>query len=178
MGGVWYRDGIMVVQADVPPGQVDLDSHFWIPTGHRPLPDFRSLHPQIGMMWYIIIYIWYGSPKIWMIWWLDHLWITYDQADLEKIPEPLSKDSGGCGFIGPELLQRLTAQLTQLPRQRRQQTTSLQVRIFGPRVGVLKGVLTLKHGIQTIQYPAPGMTWEMSSWWCWCQILVSVDRCG
>lgn len=75
-------------------------------------------------------------------------------ADLEKIPEPLSKDSGGCGFIGPELLQRLTAQLTQLPRQRRQQTTSLQVRIFGPRVGVLKGVLTLKHGIQTIQYPA------------------------
>lgn len=74
-------------------------------------------------------------------------------ADLEKIPEPLSKASGGCGFIGPALLQQLTAQLT-LPKARRQQTTSLQVRVFGPRVGVLKGVLTLKPGIQGIQYPA------------------------
>ena len=74
MGGVWYRDGIMVVQADVPPGQVDLDSHFWIPTGHRPLPDFRSLHPQIGMMWYIIIYIYdMDHPRYG---WYDD-WITY-----------------------------------------------------------------------------------------------------
>ena len=74
---------------------------------------------------------------------------------MEKIPEPLSKASGGCGFIGPALLQQLTAQLT-LPKARRQQTTSLQVRVFGPRVGVLKGVLTLKPGIQGIQYPAAG----------------------
>lgn len=131
----------------------------WIPN-HIPqysiiFPDSRrSLghESQIWMMW-----ITYMSPRS------RHdesqIWITYDpQADLEKISEPLSKHSGGCGFIGPELLQRLTAQLSHLPRQRRQQTTSVQVRIFGPRVGVLKGLLTLTHGIQSIQYPAPGMT--------------------
>lgn len=33
--------------------------------------------------------------------------------------------------------------------------TSVQVRIFSPGLGVLKGMLTLKEGIEKIQYLAP-----------------------
>lgn len=67
----------------------------------------------------------------------------------EDIPEPQpSTESGGCGFIPQELLYGLVA-----GRPNADRITSIQVRIFGPRLGVLKGMLTLRRNIQKIQLP-------------------------
>ncbi|CAE7326310.1 RDR2 [Symbiodinium sp. CCMP2592] len=67
----------------------------------------------------------------------------------EDIPEPQpSTESGGCGFIPQELLYELVA-----GRPHASSITSIQVRIFGPRLGVLKGLLTLRRNIQKIQLP-------------------------
>ena len=42
----------------------------------------------------------------------------------------------------------------------------MQVRIFSPGLGVLKGMLTLKEGIDKIQYPAPGIRQTAGFWGC------------
>eukprot|EP00439_Symbiodinium_sp_Y106_P066823 s80_g10.t4 len=61
----------------------------------------------------------------------------------EDIPEPQpSTESGGCGFIPQELLYELVA-----GRPHASSITSIQVRIFGPRLGVLKGLLTLRRSL-------------------------------
>jgi len=67
----------------------------------------------------------------------------------EDIAEPQpSKESGGCGFIPRKLLQELVIGCAKPAK-----ITSIQVRVYGPRLGVLKGVLTLKEGIDKIQLP-------------------------
>eukprot|EP00913_Durusdinium_trenchii_P002975 g2756.t1 len=80
-----------------------------------------------------------------------HVVSGFTAANLEAIPEPLTKASGGCGFINQRDLQRLTEHLG-TRTEKFKAATSVQVRIFGARVGVLKGVLTLKEGIEKIQF--------------------------
>lgn len=52
------------------------------------------------------------------------------EANLEAIPEPLTKASGGCGFINQRDLQRLTEHLG-TRTEKFKAATSVQVRIFG-----------------------------------------------
>ncbi|CAK9096283.1 unnamed protein product [Durusdinium trenchii] len=85
-----------------------------------------------------------------------HVVSGFTAANLEAIPEPLTKASGGCGFINQRDLQRLTEHLG-TRTEKFKAATSVQVRIFGARVGVLKGVLTLKEGIEKIQFAKESM---------------------
>eukprot|EP00435_Cladocopium_sp_Y103_P047371 s776_g13.t2 len=80
-----------------------------------------------------------------------HVVSSFTAADFEAIDEPLTKASGGCGFINQRDLRRLTEHLG-TRTEKFKAATSVQVRIFGARVGVLKGVLTLKEGIEKIQF--------------------------
>jgi hypothetical protein len=70
-------------------------------------------------------------------------------SDFELIEEPQpTQDAGGCGFISDEMLLQL---LGDTPANRR--VSSIQVRIYGPQLGVVKGMLRRKPGIQKIQLP-------------------------
>eukprot|EP00854_Cymbomonas_tetramitiformis_P021506 gene21506-25865_t len=70
-------------------------------------------------------------------------------ADFELIPEPQpSEESGGCGFIPEDLLIELLG--GRAPAKR---ATTVQVRIVAPHLGVYKGILCRKRGIEKIQLP-------------------------
>jgi len=70
-------------------------------------------------------------------------------SDFVMIPEPQpSEDSGGCGFIGEDMLAELLSK--QHPKSYRRVTT-IQVRIVAPALGIFKGVLCKKQGISGIQ---------------------------
>ncbi|CAK9097162.1 unnamed protein product [Durusdinium trenchii] len=59
-----------------------------------------------------------------------HVVSGFTAANLEAIPEPLTKASGGCGFINQRDLQRLTEHLG-TRTEKFKAATSVQVRIFG-----------------------------------------------
>jgi hypothetical protein len=79
----------------------------------------------------------------------------------ERIDEPLTEESGGCGFIPSRMLEQLLAEGKERVPIAAKRATNVQVRIFITRVGaspddlggVWKGVLTAKPGIDKIQLP-------------------------
>jgi RNA dependent RNA polymerase len=66
--------------------------------------------------------------------------------DLEEIPELAHE---GCGFIPVQFVHRLFG--SGIVGRR---TFALQVRILAPKLGLFKGMLIVKHGIQRIQLPS------------------------
>mmetsp|Transcript_75529 Transcript_75529/g.179418 ORF Transcript_75529/g.179418 Transcript_75529/m.179418 type:complete len:766 (-) Transcript_75529:25-2322(-) len=83
-----------------------------------------------------------------------HLVNTFFSNEMEVLPleaEPQpSKESGGCGFIPEHMVSRLRAgSRGRVPRG----STSFQVRILAPKLGLFKGMLTVKPGIDRIQLP-------------------------
>lgn len=78
----------------------------------------------------------------------------------ELIDEPLTAESGGCGFIPEELLiELLRCGKERIPIAAKR-ATSIQVRIIivvkdtpGAPGGIFKGMLTAKAGISKIQLP-------------------------
>ncbi|CAJ1388393.1 unnamed protein product [Effrenium voratum] len=75
--------------------------------------------------------------------------VCWRRADIfEWITEPVdSAASGGCGFISLHLLRDLVGKAAGVS------VTSVQVRVVGPQLGVIKGLLTWKPGIDVIQVP-------------------------
>ena len=70
-------------------------------------------------------------------------------AQFETIDEPQpTEESGGCGFIPSEMLLSLLGGTAEARR-----TTAIQVRIVIPRLGIFKGELCRKRGIERIQLP-------------------------
>ena len=69
-------------------------------------------------------------------------------SDFDRIKEPQSENGDymgdGCGFIGIEMLRELLGGT--LDKQ-----LAIQVRVFGPQLGVYKGMLCVKEGIKKIQ---------------------------
>lgn len=73
--------------------------------------------------------------------------------DIELIEENISKVNGesmgdGCGFIGLHMLERL------LGVAEAAKCLGVQVRLFGPQIGIYKGMLCKKLGIDHIQLPS------------------------
>jgi RNA dependent RNA polymerase/KOW motif len=66
--------------------------------------------------------------------------------DFEEIPEEAHE---GCGFMPAALVQRLFG-----TRAVGKRTFALQVRILAPKLGLFKGMLVVKPGIQRIQLPS------------------------
>jgi hypothetical protein len=80
----------------------------------------------------------------------DHLTIR----DFELIPEPQPADeSGGCGFIPEDMLEELLQRRLPSNMKAAKRARSIQVRIAGPQIGVVKGKLRAKRGITNIQLP-------------------------
>ncbi len=73
---------------------------------------------------------------------------VHDDWDVSMFETIKEEDSYmGCGFIPHELVKELYSARKKYP------VDSLQIRIFAPRIGVVKGMLTPKLGIQKIQIP-------------------------
>lgn len=80
----------------------------------------------------------------------DHL----TSSQLERIAEAQpTKDSGGCGYIPEALLASLLAGGKVPAGKVAQRAMAVQVRIVAPQLGVFKGVLVRRRGIDQIQLP-------------------------
>jgi len=91
----------------------------------------------------------------------------------EMIPEPLpSEQSGGCGFISEEMMIELLGRF--MGKRVCKRVSSIQVRMVSPRLGVFKGVLTKKVGIDRIGLPPSMQKVPASSHPCgeWAWLLV------
>jgi len=76
----------------------------------------------------------------------QHLWDHLTASDFEQIVE----DSHlGCGFIPEDMLCSLLKNKLLSKR-----VVAIQVRVFAPSMGIFKGMLVRKHGINKIQLPA------------------------
>ena len=73
------------------------------------------------------------------------LWDDLRANQFEKIEE---KGHAGCGFIPEAILENLLGN-----KALAKSTVALQVRIVGPKLGLLKGMLCRKRGISRIQLP-------------------------
>lgn len=71
--------------------------------------------------------------------------LKFDQFMMIDEVQP-SEESGGCGFIPKDLLMHLMGNTKVGSR-----ITSIQVRIISPKLGIFKGMLTIKENIDKIQ---------------------------
>jgi len=81
----------------------------------------------------------------------DHLWTDLKPSDFEYVRE----DSHlGCGFIPEEMLCKLLNYGKKKEQASSEWAAAIQVRIFAPSMGIFKGMLVKKSGIDKIQLPS------------------------